>query len=70
MGALFSMYGYYIKLCGNPRLLLAKIVVFIAISDMFFYLATLIENKYLSDIYDVIYSFILVGAIQLIVREK
>ncbi|MBV7274874.1 hypothetical protein JMF89_10440 [Clostridiaceae bacterium UIB06] len=70
LGVLLSMYGYYIEFCRNHKLLLVKIVVFTTISDIFFYLSTLIENEYFSDIYDVIYSFILIRTIRLIVREK
>ena len=70
LGGLISMYGYYIEFCSNPKLLLAKIVVFITISDIFFYLGTLVQYKYFNAIYDVIYCFILMKAMRLIGREK
>jgi hypothetical protein len=71
LGALFSMYGYYIKFYKNPKLLLAKIVVFVAISDILFYLGTLVvQYKYFSVAYDVIYGFVLIKAMRLIGTEE
>ena len=71
LGVLLSMYGHYIEFYKKPKILLAKIVVFIAISDIFFYLGSLVaQYKYFSVVYNIIFGFALIKAMRLIGTEK